>query len=603
VPLLFRAIAQFHTNIPVMRSPVLACGFFLLSALLLLRAGSVTVLGNDPTLEGKLTLGSSSIQVQGTSAPVDVPLENVLEADFADGPFQLNYFSSLGNTGDKLPAGWKAQYLAPVDNAGFASYTNGRFTVGGSGAVAGQLNNSLDEFYFVGTPWSGDGQWTARLKEIDAGDPGSSPAEAGILLREGWKPQALQVWAGATFRDNGGNGQIGNYHFRRRDLWTQYGNFVVQQPMWFRLSRSGDIVILSSSTDGKEWEVIYELNEMDIKDPSQTWVGFYFDSHTEKLTGKAVFDEVSFTPPPNQAESIAPGILLCSGSFLAGRIGQFDATTGTLVTNSQTLTIPTAQVAAIDFNLLARSLITGAGNQSGLIMRNGDFLAGNFEKAYGDMASLSSLVFGITVYPAETVGACVLHPVQSLPSAYEVRLQDGSILRAKNVSVDKNQCTIEDNSGFTVKVPTDNIAQVRAGLSRVQPLIDLPWKVLASSVAPGTTKAASDANSLVQNWIGKNQEQILALPPETRLDVPLKGKYKALAFRVAVPGGAPDQHVILHVQVNGQEIYASPPIRSGDEPVALRVPIKNAQNVTFVADSVLQGIKIFLIDPVAIRED
>ena len=569
-----------------MKSVALICGFFLAWCLPLLRAGSVTVLGDGPTVEGNLTLEPNTIRVQATPSPAGINLTDVLEADFGEAPFQLDYFSSVENAGDPLPEGWKAQNIGAVDTPGSLSYADGTFTLSGGGTE----NNKEEKFFFAGQPWSGDGQWTVRVKEIHA-DPQAQHTEAGLMLREGWEPNALQVWAGPTVNED----QLGQDHFRKKDGNLHYGTFSMQFPIWLRLTRSGRSIDLATSSDGKTWGVVAQD---DIESSGGTWVGLYFDSHKDKAPGKAVFDQVTFTPLPAQASTVLPGILLRSGSFLTGGIGPFNSIKGTLFTKTRVLVIPTPQVAMITFYPVARSQLADAGTQSGLIMKNGDFLAGELQEAAGGSIRLSSVVLGIAAYPVETIRACVFQQVQPQTSEYEIRLLDGSILRAKSISVDDGQLTIEDLSGITLSVAPEDIAQVRAGSSRVQPLIDLPWK--ATAAPPANAAAAPD--SLVQNWTGNNQEHILAVPAQTSLEFPLVGRFSAVALRVALgPGGPPNGQAKLHVLVNGQEITTTPAFKAGDQPLMVKVPIHDAKTVTFVADSSLAGTKVLLIDPVAIR--
>ena len=119
---------------------------------------------------------------------------------------------------------------------------------------------------------------------------------------------------------------------------------------------------------------------------------------------------------------MSQGILLRSGSFLAGSPGSFDPTSGTYAGKLGAVTVPTVQVAALCYNPVARSLIADVGRQSGLIMRNSDFLAGEFIKSEDETVTLNSLAFGPTSYQTETVSSCVVHSLQTAT----VRLRDSA---------------------------------------------------------------------------------------------------------------------------------------------------------------------------------
>jgi len=296
---------------------------------------------------------------------------------------------------------------------------------------------------------------------------------------------------------------------------------------------------------------------------------------------------------------------LRSGSLLTAGIGPANTTNVAYFTRTKTVAIPTSQVAMIAFNPVARSELAAAGTQTGLIMKNDDFLASEFQAAAAGVIRFNSLVLGMEEYPVQTVRACVFQQVQPELFAYEIRLHDGSILRAKSLGVVDGQCAIQELTGITLSVAPEEIAQVRAGLSRAQPLIDLAWKAMApaSAKAPPGSGAPAAPNSLVQNWTGKNQEQILAIPPQTSLEFPLTGKFRAVALRVAVNPGGPDVQAKFHLLVNGQEIYTTPALKTGDLPLMVKVPIHDAKTVTFVTDSSVATAKVLLIDPVAIREN
>ena len=571
-----------------MRVLFLILGIALTSSLPLLKGGSVSVLGEGPGVDGKLTLEPNSVRIDTARSPMEIKLADVLEANFGEAPFQLGTFSSLETPGTSLPEGWKAQDIGGADTPGSLSYADGTFTLGGGGTE----NNKVDKFFFAGQPWSGDGQWTARVKEIHA-DAQAGHAEAGLMVREGWEPNALQVWAGATTNED----ELAHDYFRQRNGSLHFSTFPFQCPLWLRLTRSGESIDLSTSGDGKKWEVI---SQESILSSGDLWVGLYFDSHKDKAAGKAVFDQVTFTPLPAPSNTFLPGILLRSGSFLMGGIGPFSPTSGTLFTKTQVIKIATAQAAMIAFYPVERSQLADAQDHAGILLKNGDFLAGEIQQAAGGIISLNSIMLGLTDYKADTVRACIFQQAQPQPADYEIRLRDGSILQAKSISLDNGQFTIEESSGIRVNAAPEDIAQFRAGSSRVQSLIDLPWKVTSSEAAKAP--APPDAASLIQSWMGNNREEILAVPTKTPIEFPLTGPFRTISLRVAVaPGGPPTGQASLHVLVNGAQVYTTPILKSGDQPLAVKTPLHDAKSVTLVADSATEGTKILLIDPVAIR--
>ena len=173
-----------------MKNLVLICGFVFGLSNAPLPAGDVVTLTDSPTVNGKLTLNPSAIHVGGAS-PIDINLTDVLEADFGETPFQLKYFFSFGDASTQLPTAWKGQDIGHIDPPGTVLYANGTLTLTGGGTET----KGADIFSFVGLPWTTDGQWTARVKQIDNQGP---LTEVGIMLREGLEPDSPQVALGAS---------------------------------------------------------------------------------------------------------------------------------------------------------------------------------------------------------------------------------------------------------------------------------------------------------------------------------------------------------------------------------------------------------------------
>jgi hypothetical protein len=169
---------------------------------------------------------------------------------------------------------------------------------------------------------------------------------------------------------------------------------------------------------------------------------------------------------------------------------------------------------------------------------------------------------------------------------------------------------------------------VRAGLTKVQPLIDLPWKATsllatqapppkpspspaattnapAPNAAPPAANAAVPADTTpdVQSWAGPNQEQILVVPSGTAVEFPLAGKFTTLALRIGIaPGVPPNAQVSVRILADGREIGRTPPFKAAGQPAFVELNLLSPKKVTFVADSNFAEAKTLLIDPVAIRQ-
>jgi hypothetical protein len=558
-----------------MKISLLAGGLLLASGLPLAQAGSVSLLGNAPEAHGTLSLNGTSIHVDGAS-PSEISLADVLEADFGETPFQLDYFSSATNPA-QLPPGWQGTDLGHPSLAGSAAYAQGLLTLAGSGSDLQKAANE-DQYYVFGQSLTGDRQLTARVQEV-----GGSTTQVGPTLRQdlGVLSPDFSIGIGP---DGGGLFRY-RYGPSGHEGWSNFAS--AKPPIFVRLVRRGLSVDGAISSDGKKWEIV---NQLDLKTSAAWFLGFFVDTFSAKTEGKGIFDQIVLEPCAAEPETVPKGVLLRSGSFLAGSFQTTGPSTGNLDRNGKTISLNTDQIAAVVFHAVTRAQIAAQAEQPGLIMRNGDYLAADIQSINGSFVTLNSVLLGIVSYEGGVARACVLQPEQPQPSDYEIRLKDGSIVRAKSLSRNGDQIAIAEVSGLTWNVSSDEIAEIRAGLSRVQPLIDLP------------SKAAAAHNSVVERWAGPNQEQILAAPVGTALEFPLPGKFRAVALRIAVASGAaPGAQVTVRILAGGTEVFRAPPCKAGDQPLLVRANIPSPKAATIVADSDSPGAMALFIDPVAIR--
>ena len=566
-----------------------------------LRAGSVVTLADGSEATGKLTLNPDGISVETSSSPTEIKFSDILEADFGETPFQLDCFSGSGAGGNQLPAAWKAQDIGAVDSPGSAINASGTWTLSGGG-VTPKLKmyraSAADALFFVGQPWMGDGQWTARVKEIDATNPETA---AGLMLRDTLDADSVMVSLTAMTL---GNGEFAcRANAGKRLLRTPIS---MNLPIWLRLTRLGTGVFAAISSDGNEWDLI---GQGDFKPLATPWIGLFADSHKDKQLGQAVIDQISLTPAPSLAQVLPPGVLLQSGSFLAGAFDHlgFDPANpdaeGSFRRNGELAAVPPSKIAAVIMLPTARSQLAEMGSQVGLLMKNGDVMNGDFNSINGNGAIISSVLLGITTYNRSEIRACLLHPLQAQPASYEIRLRDGSMIKANALSIDKSKVVIEEVSGVKVVVSPDEMAQFRAGPSEVQSLAELNWKATSPPVAPAT-HAESGPSPPVSCWEGPNQEQIMQAPVGTTLNFPLKDKFHALGMRIALsPDSPPNSQVSLRVLADGREIARTPPFKAGDQPRFIEVTIQDPKTVTLQVDSIFAGAKVLFIDPVALRDN
>jgi hypothetical protein len=603
--------------------PLLLLAVLWLGAASLLPAGSVITLTSGSEADGKVSLAATALHVDGNSATPDLNLPDVLEASFGDAPFALN---CVYVTGNQLPPGWKTQDIGLDGSPGSATVSDGtiKLTCGGS-APRKKNEPKTESLFFVGQPWTGDGEWTARLKELD---PAVKEASGGLMARESLDPEAAMSGLEPTTQSSIRLLFLSEDH-KQGGLTQTPGD----PPVWLRLTRSQKKFYYSVSTDGKDWNLVAQYSFK--KGVDSPWVGLFANCHKEGVLGNIAIDQVSLTPPPSTARVLAPGVLLRSGTLLAGGFGRisFDPaasdTNGDFYRLDRKMSISRDLIAAIVLLPMERSHLADMGANAGILMRNGDVMAGaSLNAVTEDEVSVSSVLLGLTPYKSSEVRACFLQPLQAQPGAFEVRLRDGSIINASAIAGDANEAVITDVCGLTIQAGQDEIAQIRAGTAQTQTLAQLDWKATpppaaptpAPSVAPATNAAPADsppldANGnpivipppapppLVQNWMGPSQEQIMETGMQTAIEFPLPGKFRAMGVQVAVASESPPgSSTVIHILADGREIAKSPPFRAGDSPRFMELPIHDPSHLTLVAESASPGVKVLYIDPVAIRD-
>lgn len=546
-----------------------------------LHGGQLTTLSNSPATSGKLTLSSASIHIDGASAR-DVDFSNVLEANFSDDPFHLPYFASSTVQGDHLPSDWVTNVVNSATPPGSASFSGGKLTITGNGGNDERLE---DTYFFTGMPWKGDGQWTAYFTESKP----SPSTEVILAVRDSLK-------TGGTFFGAGVNANgDGTFHFG-----GSYAGFTEKFPLKLRFTRRGISLEISFFNNDNKWENLAVAN---LRTQGQIWAGIAVNSHDPKNNGSAVIEQIVFTPPPAQPETLLPGILLTSGSFLAGDTFHFSPQGGggILRGNDQIILKP-EQISAAIYQPLKWQQISAAGSQQGIILLNGDFLAGDIQSVGaatgGGMTTLSSITLGLLTYYNDKVFANVIHPVEPKSSDYEIRLHDGSIIRASSFDLNGDLMVVHEISDIPIEVNVSEIAQIRAGENKVQPLLELLGNANTSQAKKQETGPADDPVM----WQGPDREQILVVPAGGKVEFPLNGKFQSVTMRMAMaPGSPPQSQVGVTVSIDGTKLPNAIKLKEGAEPLAVRIPVSSPKSLTFSVDSAPAGAGVLLVDPVAVR--
>ncbi|HOL88437.1 MAG TPA: hypothetical protein PK965_04345 [Anaerohalosphaeraceae bacterium] len=180
-----------------------------------------------------------------------------------------------------LPSPWQNQDIGNVGASGSCTYSNGVFTVNGSGA---DIWNTADEFHFVYQPYSGNVQIEVRVSSQTATD---GWAKAGLMIRETLDSSSKHVMMivtpsnGSSFQYRTAAGGI-SYHD------TPFNGLTT--PCRLKLLRVGNVFKGYSSSDGSNWTLISTVT---ISMSSTVYIGLCVTAHSDGQISTAVFDEVS----------------------------------------------------------------------------------------------------------------------------------------------------------------------------------------------------------------------------------------------------------------------------------------------------------------------
>ena len=193
--------------------------------------------------------------------------------------------SITSNPAPALPAPWLSQDVGPVSLTGSASYSNGTFTVSGSGA---QVWDVTDSFQYVYQPLAGDGTIVARLVGLHGG---STVESAGLMVRETLTAGSTNVYTALGqqsliyFDDRATTGGISS---------SQNSRSAVAAPIWLKLVRSGNTFTGFLSTDGMNWTQVGAPQTVIMA--SNVYIGLAVNAASNSALATATFDNVAKTP-------------------------------------------------------------------------------------------------------------------------------------------------------------------------------------------------------------------------------------------------------------------------------------------------------------------
>jgi PKD repeat protein len=180
-----------------------------------------------------------------------------------------------------LPSPWVDKDIGNVAIAGSAGYSNGTYTLQGSGA---DIWGTADGFNFAYQPLNGDGTIVARVANLTNTN---SWAKAGVMIRESLDANSRHAMVVLTPN----NGVAFQY---RATVGGSSSNINVNglAPYWVKLTRAGTTFTAYQSANGSTWT---KVGSVTMNLSANTYVGLAVTSHNTAAIANATFDNVSLS--------------------------------------------------------------------------------------------------------------------------------------------------------------------------------------------------------------------------------------------------------------------------------------------------------------------
>jgi hypothetical protein len=235
---------------------------------------------NDVSISGCVVVQkSANVVMNNNHLILDVGVNSYKTNIYQDATASTNVYldAFVANT---LPSNWSTWDVGGVDLSGSAAYTNGVYTIKGSGA---DIWGTSDSFQFVFQPWSGDGQIVARVTGVQNTAP---YAKAALMFRETLDDDSrngiiyLSPTSGVSLQGRASTGV----------LTTNVNTVAGSQPIWLSLLRLGNVLSGYESSDGVNWTLV---GTNTIPMATAAYIGLAVTSKSNTVLNVSTFDHVS----------------------------------------------------------------------------------------------------------------------------------------------------------------------------------------------------------------------------------------------------------------------------------------------------------------------
>lgn len=298
---------------------------------------------------------------------------------------------------------------------------------------------------FVHKPVRGDSEIAARLITVQS--PGFEAA-GGLVFRAGINPKG--PFLALSVASEGG----GAVEWRRTEgARVERKTFTARQlsvPVWLKLKREGDLFTAYRSSNGRRWTLI-DAEDLPMTPELEAGVASMglFSQQLPMVILDQVRESVSLE------SHIVPRVELTSGSVIPGRLV---SVTDSGVKFVEVLTkpeLPLAAVSRILFGWVPGSLESKATSlQSGVLLTNGEFVAGEFRGIANGRVSINSILFGQRNFDVnQEVLAVLVKPSKPRSQPYEIETTDGTRWKGQSLATDEDHLVIAEPALGSCRVP------------------------------------------------------------------------------------------------------------------------------------------------------
>ena len=405
--------------------------------------------------EGHVRFESNAVVVVdvGRMLRVEVSLTNLAALTFLSQAEEPELFSSGARArpeSGELPSPWMSEDVGSVRAAGNAEFRRGAFRVRSSGTNA---VGTADACHFVFKPVADRSELVARVTKVQRTDPW---ARAGLMMRESLDAGARNVFLSVSAARGG--------VFQWRERFGEETSVALDRnmavPGWLKLKRDGNVFTALKSRNGMQWAVVERFTMAMSKD---YYVGLAAVGVRGDVLNESVFEYVEEGASVKN-RWFTPQVELSSGSSKIGYLEAMDDSTIYFENRLGRESMSRASVANIRFQPVPSWLAVFMNqDRAGVLLTSGEFIDGDCRSIKGGRVTVSSVPLGLVRYDvnSEVLALVLRKRTASGAHSYEVKLNDGSVWRGREVVIDHLGVTIREPALGLRYIPLHEVAELR----------------------------------------------------------------------------------------------------------------------------------------------